>query len=87
MAKPHGLGRGLDALFTSATLKDDVLEVRPNGIREIELSRISAKSDQPRKKFEQEKIDQLASSIKEHGVLQPIVLVEKSPGSYVIVVV
>lgn len=85
MAKPHGLGRGLDALFTSATLKDDVLEVRPNGIREIELSRISAKSDQPRKKFEQEKIDQLASSIKEHGVLQPIVLVEKSPGSYVIV--
>ena len=84
MAKNHGLGKGLDALFTSATVKDEVLEVR-SGVREIELSKISAKNDQPRRVFDESKIEELAFSIKEHGVLQPIVLIEREIGHYTII--
>jgi ParB family transcriptional regulator, chromosome partitioning protein len=84
--KTRGLGKGLDALFPSASLKDDVLEVRPNGIREVELQKISANKNQPRRKFDVHKIEELAFSIKEHGVLQPIVLRETSDrSSYVII--
>jgi ParB family transcriptional regulator, chromosome partitioning protein len=83
--KPSGLGRGLDALFSAPSLRDDVLEVRQNGAREIALHKITPSPNQPRSKFDQEKIEQLAFSIKEHGVLQPIVISENSAGHYSII--
>jgi ParB family chromosome partitioning protein len=51
----------------------------------IKLSQITANPDQPRKTFPQEHIEQLAASIKEHGLLQPIVLRRDAPGVYTIV--
>lgn len=79
-----GLGRGLDALFPSGFPTTDVLNARSEGVREISLELIRAHSNQPRKVFDDEKIEQLTYSIKEHGVLQPIVLIEQS-GKYQIV--
>lgn len=75
-----GLGRGLDALISSTNALDEskssVLEVRVN---EVEPNR-----EQPRKMFDQDKLETLAESIKEHGVVQPII-VRKHQNGYVIV--
>jgi ParB family chromosome partitioning protein len=84
MTMKKGLGRGLDALFPSGFPTTDVLNSRSEGVKEISLELIKAHSNQPRKVFDDEKIEQLTYSIKEHGVLQPIVLIEQS-GSYQIV--
>lgn len=72
MAKTkRGLGKGLGAL-----IPDEIKNsVSPNIlIEEIKLSAIKPNKDQPRKTFDSEKIDALAISIKEHGVVQPIVV-------------
>lgn len=67
----RGLGKGLGAL-----IPDEIKNsVAPNVlIEEIKLSAIKANKDQPRKNFDSEKIDALAISIKEHGIVQPIVV-------------
>lgn len=81
-----GLGRGLDALFPSDFRKDDVINgVQNGGVSEISLDFITPMRDQPRTVFDEEKIGQMAQSIKEHGVLQPLVLVEKGVGEYQII--
>lgn len=73
MAKPRGLGRGLKSL-----LGDDLtLAVMPdksNGITEIELSKLQAGKYQPRTAMEQEKLQELADSIREQGVISPIII-------------
>lgn len=72
----RGLGRGLGALIPGA---DD--ELSPV---EISLNRISANPHQPRKVFDQESLEELAQSISEHGLLQPIV-VRPHSGNYQLV--
>lgn len=68
MAKSQrGLGRGLDALLPSIT---DVEE----GVTEIYLDQVTARKDQPRRNFNEESLQELKNSIKEHGVLQPVLL-------------
>ncbi len=62
------LGRGLDALIPSLDITDD------DKVIEIPLSQLRANPYQPRKQFDQESIDELAESIKEHGVIQPIIV-------------
>lgn len=69
MIKP-GLGRGLDALIPT-DISDD------KSIREIKIEDIRANKNQPRRKFDEDKIEELAKSIKNHGVLQPILLRKK----------
>jgi len=81
-----GLGRGLDALFPSNFETADVLrDASTDGVFEVDVTSIVAMKNQPRSVFDLEKIEQLAYSIKEHGVLQPLVLVQRAPGSYEIV--
>lgn len=77
----RGLGRGLGAL-----IPDDIKNsVNPNIlIEEVKLNAIKPNKDQPRKNFDSEKIDALAISIKEHGVVQPIV-VRNLDGHYQII--
>lgn len=65
--KPRGLGRGLDALLPSNIDVDE-------GRTEIEIDRIRARKEQPRRNFDEESLQELAESIKEHGVLQPVLL-------------
>ncbi len=77
MAKLGGLGKGLDALFVDNSAVS-------GGTSELDLSQIEPDRSQPRKNFDPEALAELAASIKEHGVLQPI-LVRPSGSSYVIV--
>jgi ParB family chromosome partitioning protein len=71
-----GLGRGLGALIPEMELAEDERE----HIQEIEVSNITGNPRQPRKRFDQTKLDELASSISEHGVVQPIVVRPKGSG-------
>ena len=81
MKKMTGLGRGLDALI-------DTSHVDTNGgssISEIEVARIYANPDQPRRTFDEEALQELADSIREHGVISPITLRENGDGRYMII--
>lgn len=73
-AKQTGLGRGFDALipkdFDRAILQDDVERVQ-----KILIQDIVPNPDQPRREFDEGTLSELASSIKQHGVLQPIIVV------------
>ena len=70
MAK-KALGKGLNALISEVT------EINKNDIREIEIEKITPNHDQPRKYFDEDKIKELAKSIKENGIIQPIVIRNK----------
>ena len=80
MAK-RALGRGLDALFTDSS--EAVSE--QEAVQNVSLDEIVSKSDQPRKEFDEAKIDELARSIRGNGIIQPIVL-RKCEDGYEIVV-
>ena len=79
----NGLGRGLDALISI----DDTTpkEFAPSSINEIEISQIHANPSQPRHDFDQQAIQDLAASIKQIGIIQPITLRQEEDSSYMIV--
>ena len=70
-AKPRGLGKGLNAII-GADIVSEVID-RPRAI-EISVDRLSPNPFQPRRSFTEEGLEQLAESIRHHGVLQPIVV-------------
>ena len=79
MAKRQGgLGKGLDAIFVDNSVSSDSSSVLP-------VSEISPDRTQPRKVFSDESLSELADSIREHGVLQPILVRPVAGGSYRIV--
>ena len=90
----RGLGRGLDSLFGEysaeepAEIKEKVVEkvekVVVNEPKEIDIGLIDRNPDQPRKIFEETALQELADSIKNHGVIQPII-VKENEGRYVII--
>ena len=79
--KRSALGRGLDALITM----DDLKTGGSSSISEIELSKIQPNPDQPRSVFEEETLEELATSIRSLGVIQPITLKETGPDKYMII--
>ncbi len=84
-AKNRGLGRGLDALFADQTTveKEKAPEVKPddaNAIIYININDIKPNENQPRKSFDESKIEELANSIIEHGIIQPLVVRKNEPG-------
>ena len=88
--KKKGLGKGLDALFANTEINTKEISVTntaentDNGISYININDIKPNEGQPRKTFDDEKIGELADSIQEHGLIQPIVL-RKSGKGYEIV--
>ena len=85
MAKKNsGLGRGLDAIFLDNTLEESVASGE-NTITMLSLSIIDPKADQPRKYFDKNALEELSASIKENGLLQPILVREFGEGRYQIV--
>lgn len=79
MAKPkRGLGKGLEALFAD----NDTADV---SVSTLAIGEIEPNQEQPRKAFSPEALSQLAESIKEHGVLQPLVVRPRPNGRYQIV--
>ena len=71
MAKNKGLGRDFFSL-----VEDNMLETKAEAKTTIRISRITPRGDQPRKMFDENALQVLADSIREHGVLQPIVVRE-----------
>jgi ParB family transcriptional regulator, chromosome partitioning protein len=73
-----GLGRGLDALISS---ENNI----QTGVLDLKIHEIETNTNQPRKKFDDEKLLQLAESIKQHGVIQPVIVKKESNGVYRII--
>ncbi|MCO8193527.1 MULTISPECIES: ParB/RepB/Spo0J family partition protein [Anaerofustis] len=82
--KSGGLGRGLSALIPQEDVDGVFSENEERDIKHIDINLIRANTNQPRKQFDKEKINELASSIKEHGIIQPLLVVKKDD-DYIIV--
>lgn len=85
----HGLGRGFESLIPTDLLDESFdptaeQDQLVSELRQIKVDQISTDPNQPRKKFDDEELAELAASIKEHGVLQPII-VTPYKGGYQIV--
>ncbi len=81
MNKKYGLGRGLGALIPDDILNNSDTETT---VKKINIESISANEEQPRKNFDEGKIVQLSQSIKEHGIIQPLIL-NREKDKYIIV--
>lgn len=90
MAVKHGLGKGLDALLaldeepkqetgSAKSLSGEGGEVR------VPIEKIQANPGQPRKVFDEEALQELAASIREHGIIQPLIVEQTSEGNYLLV--
>lgn len=78
--KPSGLGRGLGAL-----LGDDVLKTESTGNLYLPISQVESCSSQPRKLFDEAALAELANSIREHGIIQPLTVRKLASGYYQII--
>jgi ParB family transcriptional regulator, chromosome partitioning protein len=99
MAKQFGLGKGLGALLPDSEVAAAVVERLPvaqgsaeavaapslQGVRVLPLSKIRPNPDQPRRTFSQESLAELASSLKTHGLIQPILVEDLGEGIFQIV--
>ncbi len=92
--KQRGLGRGLDALFDDeettmavSSTSENTNEIGGNSRKMVGLGQLVASPDQPRQYFDEKAINDLAASIREHGLLQPILVrpVPNSPDKFEIV--
>jgi ParB family chromosome partitioning protein len=81
MVKKSALGRGLGALIDDADFMKDQI----SGVAEIEISKIEANPFQPRTTFDEEKLEELAASIREMGLIQPITLRKSEGDKYQII--
>lgn len=75
MTKRRALGRGLGSLIPDSDRSED-------GLLQVPLESIRPNPHQPRSKVDQEKLVELAASIREHGLIQPLIVTESSPGNY-----
>jgi ParB family chromosome partitioning protein len=84
MKRRHGLGRGLEALIPSA---EDLEQEQPGErlpARKVPIDRVQPNAEQPRRSFDPEALQELADSIKVHGILQPLLVREVASGYEVI---
>ena len=72
-----GLGKGLDALFPSNVNMNILSSDQKDAIVELKINDVEPNVNQPRKEFNDEKMQELTDSIKEHGVIQPIIVTKK----------
>ncbi len=78
MAKMTGLGKGLDALFGGSEIfTENSNNTSQEYVQKLKINEIEPNKEQARKIFDEEAIDELANSIKEYGVIQPIIVTKK----------
>ncbi len=82
MAKMTGLGKGLDALFGPAPEEEQMQE--NDTLKNLKITEVEPNRNQARKRFDEEALEELANSIKEYGLIQPIVVTKKD-GYYSII--
>ncbi|MCE7936979.1 ParB/RepB/Spo0J family partition protein [Candidatus Saccharibacteria bacterium CPR2] len=86
----RGLGKGLDSLIPKRLVEsefDPTKSISDDGtsITDIPISKVWPDPDQPRRTFKREDLDELAESIKQHGILQPLIVTPSSKGQYQII--
>lgn len=84
MAKRTGLGKGLDALIPSGETKPSLGGVG-GGLTQLPIDAIQRNPRQPREKFDTEELENLAASIREHGVIQPLIVSPGTDGAYILI--
>lgn len=89
MAKPSGLGRGFESLIPTDIL-DESFDPTAGGeqssdLRHVKRVDIQPNPDQPRRNFDEEALDELAASIREHGIVQPLIVTPVAGGGFQIV--
>jgi ParB family chromosome partitioning protein len=75
MSRRRGLGKGLEALIPVAVEEE-------SGLNEVAISSITPNPMQPRTNLEREALEELAASIKEHGLIQPLIVTQQGPERY-----
>jgi ParB family chromosome partitioning protein len=90
MARKFGLGKGLDALLelpaAEMSLEDDLAPAaRPAGVTMLSPDKLIPNPDQPRKNFDERELRELADSISEHGIIQPVIAADRGDGTYIII--
>ena len=91
--KSRGLGRGLNALFEGPSFEENVVSTVPSNFAEeslggevlIKIRDIGPNKNQPRKTFDKEKLEALAESLKNHGMVQPVLVKKETNGMYTII--
>lgn len=84
--KNRGLGKGLEALFSNSEIDTKEISIertqgsQEKGVSFVDINDIKPNSNQPRKIFDEEKLEELAISIKEHGLIQPVILRKAEKG-------
>lgn len=78
MAKRKALGRGLSSLIPVSGIVED----SQSGLLVVPLETISPNPHQPRSRVDQEKLEELADSIRQHGLIQPLIVTQTAPGEY-----
>ncbi len=86
MALKKGLGKGLDSLITEKVVKPEVVKIEENVSREtlVKLNLVEPNKGQPRKNFNEDSLQELADSIKQHGIIEPLIVQKKDKGYEII---
>ena len=85
MKQPKGLGRGLDAIFGGEAIVLDAKLTPMSRMAEIDITEIVPNPTQPRTQFDEEALDELADSIRQLGVIQPITVRRNDQGKYILI--
>ncbi|KAA0268576.1 MAG: ParB/RepB/Spo0J family partition protein [Anaerolineales bacterium] len=85
MAQRKGLGKGLDALIPGGKSSIPLAKGGHGGIQQVAVEAIKRNPRQPRVHFKEEELDELASSIREHGVIQPLIVSPKNDGTFILI--
>lgn len=78
MAAKKGLGTGLDVLFGDSSREEE----KPQGVLELPIAKVEPRDNQPRTVFDEEALSELAESIREYGVIQPVTVRKLDSGYY-----
>lgn len=83
--KPRGLGRGLSALMADVVVASEADTTPRRGDLQVPIEQVIANPKQPRRSFDQGNLDDLAASVREKGILQPLIVRARDDGKYEIV--
>jgi len=84
MTQRKGLGKGLDALIPSGKPAGSV-SASAGGVQQVAVELIQRNPRQPRIRFNEEELNELAASIREHGVIQPLIVAANTNGSFILI--
>lgn len=85
MAQRKGLGKGLDALIPGGKSSAPPASTGSGGVQQVAVEIIKRNPRQPRIHFKEDELNELAASIREHGVIQPLIVSPKNDGSFILI--